>query len=76
MNMLDARNYDLRLNLLNGTIEPEALPVMAAKDLAPKALKEKREVREKKYFEEQTLLKPEDELIISKSHKVGIRSKT
>ena len=70
-NLLDTRNYDLRVNLLNASIEPSQLPQLPAKELAPKALKEKRLFREKKYFEEQTLLRPEDELIIAKSHKVS-----
>jgi hypothetical protein len=53
---------------LTKTIDPTGLVNMSSKDLAPSHLKNLREVREKKYFEEQVLLKDQIK-VITKSHK-------
>lgn len=59
-NLQDEKNPDLRANVMKGEITPHALVYMDSKDMASGCMKRTREMRERKYLEEQ-LIKQEDE---------------
>jgi hypothetical protein len=59
-NLQDEKNPDLRAAVMKGEITPHALVYMDSKDMASGCMKRTREMRERKYLEEQ-LIKQEDE---------------
>ena len=62
-------NYELRLKVLTGEIDPMKLPEMTQEQLAPKSLQERMEQQKKKFFEEQVIVNDPLQIIV-KSHKV------
>lgn len=60
-NLLDEKNPDLRVAVLKGEITPHALVFMDSKDMASGSMKQAREVRERKYLEEQLIKQAEED---------------
>ena len=69
-NLLDERNPDLRAAVLKGEITPHALVYMDSKDMASGCMKRAREMRERKYLEEQLIKQAEEEAEEARNGKV------
>eukprot|EP00347_Sterkiella_histriomuscorum_P015578 403356500 len=61
-------NYELRLKILMGEIEPSQVPDLSVNDLASKIQQEKKEMQQKKFFEEQVVVNEPLQIIV-RSHK-------
>eukprot|EP01053_Blabericola_migrator_P001272 Blabericola_migrator_1__1271@NODE_132_length_13257_cov_135_196133_g116_i0_p3_GENE_NODE_132_length_13257_cov_135_196133_g116_i0NODE_132_length_13257_cov_135_196133_g116_i0_p3_ORF_typecomplete_len590_score116_13TFIIS_M/PF07500_14/2_2e13ZirS_C/PF16583_5/0_42_NODE_132_length_13257_cov_135_196133_g116_i031944963 len=69
-NLKRDNNKELRFKIFKGEIPIEQLVAMDAKDLAPEALKRKRETESEKYFQQQVILKEDTtSAVIRKTHK-------
>jgi hypothetical protein len=68
-NLTDPNNPDLRANVLRRTILPDRLVAMESKDMASSAMKQLRQAREQKYFEEQILYQMSGAKLMVKTHK-------
>ena len=68
-NLTDAKNLDFRAAILMGTVKPEDLCTMEAKDMASTSEKFKREEREINYVKQSVIVEEEDTQVLIKSHK-------
>lgn len=68
-NFTDVNNPDFRSNVLRGTISAERLMEMESKDMASSAMKQLRQAREQKYFEEQIYCPTTGAKLMVKTHK-------
>jgi hypothetical protein len=68
-NLTDPNNPDFRANVLRRTISPSRLVEMDSKDMASSAMKQLRQAREQKYFEEQILYQTSGAKLMVKTHK-------
>jgi hypothetical protein len=68
-NLTDVNNPDFRSNVLRGTISAPRLGEMESKDMASSVMKQLRQARELKYFEEQILCQTTGAKLMVKTHK-------
>lgn len=69
-NLKRANNRELRLKIISQEILPAQLVAMDAKELAPEALKRKRESEAEKYFKQQVIIREDPNApILRKTHK-------
>eukprot|EP01054_Gregarina_sp_Poly1_P005726 Gregarina_sp_Poly_1__5725@NODE_300_length_9800_cov_150_504469_g259_i0_p2_GENE_NODE_300_length_9800_cov_150_504469_g259_i0NODE_300_length_9800_cov_150_504469_g259_i0_p2_ORF_typecomplete_len570_score103_38TFIIS_M/PF07500_14/2e14DUF5411/PF17424_2/0_31_NODE_300_length_9800_cov_150_504469_g259_i080289737 len=69
-NLKRDNNKELRFKIFKGEITIAQLVAMDAKELAPEALKRKRETESEKYFQQQVILKQDPKAsVIRKTHK-------